>query len=723
MGQAKLSADGQVSDAQKADLITYLQSLAPTDHVDDTGDALLVVDRAGNQEELLLNRRVSDPVAQRADLKTRADSWNTLLHTGGLLLIGSDGSVEAGAAKTHVLLGEINNAFKGSSGSSGGVETSLEQLIGMPSLAKQLAAAGAPPGDAVTRLANFTPSSTAAEVGLASNVQPLASSTTGSADLQTPQSDKAYIFDYFHEGDTEPPRLAARDQGYTVVSFNIGDARQGEDVLNFFSIAQNGGAGMLYAATHGDFSGLMLGSYDKNLLGSGAAALSAIAGATGMAPSDFKLNITERGGGVLVDPNAINAHWTDKSSFVDLAACHSWFLSAAFGARDFIGAGPSAYGADVSALSAQLYPRMDGVTDSGKKRSVGDAFTAAAGSLNYPGDLSPRPITSLTSPVAEGDLVLHVADTTGATVGQLAKAYGKASDGVYDYESATITSIDATAGTVTLSKPLGQREVFAPQGFAFPQASVSFGSGNSAPFERVGDGNTVLAPAVVSVSPQGHLRSGSAVQGSVHFDAAMQTSVTAAMVVDASGDCHPSVSSAKWTNSRTLGFSLSTSGDGKATVTVHAAQARSADNGTPLDGNTTPPGTSATGPAGDDYSWTVSCSAPARDADIVIATDDCFDEVNTQCHLRGAINVSGTVHLAPTMSYPSGGPSSQCQTLVQVAVGPSAAFRELDVSGDTISPSSLDFGGIQAGGSPFEIDYSLSDCKAAWRMTFVVTSS
>jgi hypothetical protein len=424
LAQARLPVAPTLTAPQRAELISYLRSLPVTANViDSEPTSLTVVDKDGGQATLLLDRRIPDNAAQRATQRERAAQWESLLHSRGLVMIGPGVSVEAAAPRAALILTDMRQAFKQPGPD---LEQALERITGAPSISKALAKAGAPPGGLYDRVSAPSPealaSSGVATAATARGVQsklPAAavSSAAGGQgslpvtdavappDVQTPGSEKAYIFDYFDFGDATHPRIAAIFEGYTVISVDIEPRLYGREMLTFLSIFKNGGAGFVYISSHGDSRlGLMVGVIDE-IPSSEVTLLELVNGKevertqsthqwimqdTGLGDADFTLasvgvplTVTTRDWGIFLNAKYIQDHWKDASSVIQLAVCYGKGLRDAFGAREFIAPRGIVFDRDARAFAAEFYPRLDGEKADGGKRTVAEAYAASDPLIKY----------------------------------------------------------------------------------------------------------------------------------------------------------------------------------------------------------------------------------------------------------------------------------------------------------------------------------------------------
>ena len=590
LAEARLPDTEVVAAADRAELLSYVKSLAATADVIESEASFEIVDRAGNRELLLLNRHLVNRGAQAKALEARAKDLDTLLNSGGLLMATADTTVEVSGAVAPSILGKLASAMEEDDADR---QARIEQLLGAAPVAASLAAADRLPKAVLDRL----PEPAEGEAQPRITLQNIAFQSAPS-DIRTPGSDKAYVVDWFAEPDTGPPRVAARDQGYTVVSYSLsGELRDSapadriwragdpeerrlpdgrviwfhprwmwgvvQQIRNFFTMSQNGGAGLLYVSTHGHpEAGLMLtggwdGSEDlSGLLKTSQAYEDDYAGPRYRdAREELESMLKEELGlvkgkdysykpdGMWIWPGALGRHWRDASSIVHLAACYGSGFGAIFNAREFIAPGGMTFTfktvgtgeweySQPNDFAVEFYERLNGKREKGEKRAVGDAFAASTQALS----------------------------------------------GVDRYQRL----------------------------------------GASGFFRHDGSGKTVLAPAVTAkkfensvqtkVVDDAGVEKPNEVSGSIEFDAAM-AAVTPKLVVEASGSCKPELieDTMRWEQDRALSITFRAHENGIAIFRLRVPHARSSGNGTPLDGNTDPSRTDRVGPNGDVYEWQITC--------------------------------------------------------------------------------------------------------------------
>jgi hypothetical protein len=590
----------------------------------------------------------------------------------------------------------------------------LEQITGAPPVAQALVAAGPLPPALLDRVKGLNPPAASAS-GKTGLVAPglsakLAYATQTSGGITTPRSSKAYMFDSVAEGDDGPFRTAAIDQGYTLVRFKIGGHayKLGQNsTSNFFSMARNGGAGLLYISAHGT-SDLIL--FDDNK------------------------------GTHYLTRQEIRSHWLDVGGVTMVAACQAFSLNDAFAGGDYIGV-PFAF-ADATgalALSNEFWTRLDGTLDNGQKRTVADAYLAAGKALSFPGAGAPIATTTLTVSPDPSGTTLHLADTSGAEVGQLVFGFNDVngvdnpSDPGYDRSHDTtninfylatgeITAVDAQAKSITIKRRLGS--------FANVTGSIQFGDilelRKAAAYAHRGDGQRVLAPSVVGQPSGGPAPLDTRTDETVAFDAAMKTNVAPNSLIVASGICKPELisGSAKWNQDGTLTFGFKAHKKGKATFVLLATAAISADNGLPIDGNTSPPGKNAVGPAGDDYTWDVECGTDLVSYKTQPASADYFscDHVTGDCTIGVPVSAGSILRISPTIYYVEG---ASCDFDIvwdtQLAGVP---LQSVHFSGTSVTPSNVDFGTIKPGTVSLLGRMNRKICNAyAFNITLTVTTN
>jgi hypothetical protein len=615
LGESHWPANETLTDQQRADMVAFLQSQPATAQVT-VGDAdLIVTDKSGASALLPLSRRIPDPTAQHQARQTLVAEWSALLDSGGLLMTGPGATVEVAGTTGPAVLDAIAKAF-----AQGGadLEQRLEQITGAPPVAQALARVGKPPKSLLNRVSAAGAASRAPQdptVQLAAARQSLPSAADTASAVHTPRSSKAYVFDYFGEGDDDAMRTAALDQGYTLVRFKIGGERYppGQNSIeNFHSMARNGGAGLLYIATHGQGPTL---TFD---------------------------DATE---GRHLSRSDVRSHWTDVSGIVFLAACHGFGMEDAFAGGDLIGQPMTSVSCEqASQLAQEFWPRLDGTKDDGTKRKARDAFSAAAAALAYPsGAVAPVPTTTLASPPGALDTTLEVADASGAVVGQQVFAFHNEPDLLDEYKYlvvADVTAVDVATGTITIkyrrgsfSGDVGPLHFFDLAGTVSPRPGTAHEV--MRPFVFRGAGQTVLAPSVPTPPASAPVELGVESPQTVSFDAAVDTTVAPSTAITAAGPCAPEIvsGSARWSGDRSLRFSFKAHQAGAATFHVLGRKVRSAGNGTLLDGNTKPVDRNRVGPAGDDFTWTVECGAsgvPQRISDTDIHSNCFLDPIPNQ---------------------------------------------------------------------------------------------
>jgi hypothetical protein len=188
---------------------------------------------------------------------------------------------------------------------------------------------------------------------------------------------------------------------------------------------------------------------------------------------------------------------------------------------------------------------------------------------------------------------------------------GTLEDGTEVLAGADVKAVDVGAGTVTLTAPLTYAGGGQPLKSVLPSYSyVAIArAGEWGRLFHAGDGDTVLAPSITAATSPDNAAPGSTIVETVTFDAAMDTSVAAASLLQAKGTCKPELlaGSATWKTPHSLEFSFKANAEGTATFTL-APAAKSGGNGTALDGNLEPAGKNAAGPNGDAYTWEVPCT-------------------------------------------------------------------------------------------------------------------
>ena len=653
MGQSHFPPAESVTDEQRAAVVTYLKSFPQTARVDDDGSELMVTDRAGNQAGLLMGQRLINIAAERTALQARADNWNTLLHTGGLLMSAPGVTVEAAAPHAAEMLVSMRAADTESNSDR---ERLLERVTGAPAIAQALVAAGPLPTAVTARLTAVETLPEQAVLASRRVLTVLATASTTSG-IQTPRSNRAFVFDFFSEGDDGTMRKAALDQGYSVTTFRLlREATPLASLTGFVDIADTGGAGMLYIASHGTFQGVLLQTPLKNggVALTEAQQLDKLKTDLNLDPSDVDFSV----GGIYLKFAAIKAHWKDEASIVFLGICHGWSMRDAFAAREFIGTVQFTSCAIVQPLADGFFSRLDGLIDDGAKRAVGDAYAASAVALGYESG-SPAQLTTLSQPVSATDKVLHVSDASAAKVGLRVIAVGvnPAKPADQTFLIGLVTAVDTTANTVTMTAPLIPALPLAavPTSGGLTTASIQFVSATGLRnYQYVGNGQTVLAPSIATTPTATPLTIGASGNASVGFDSAMDISTAPQSVVVASGPCAPVIdsSSAHWADARTLTFGFTPKAAGTATFRVLALKAKSADNGTLLDGNTRP-AKNRSGPAGDDYTWTVTCNATYRGNNVSLYLS-CQDFSAASCHSDATITTTGSSVMITTEVFPFG---------------------------------------------------------------------
>ena len=674
MGDAEAQAKGAATVAERSSLVADMRADPAVADVAATSDDVTVTDTTGNSATLLLNPHVADSGLQHAALSALAAEWNSLLASGGLLLASQGVYVEAGPSTANSVVSDIAAAFTGPASAR---QAALENAVGAPTLATALLAAGPPPR---AFLAGAQTQSTASAIGSDAETVSRRESTVGG--IQTPGSARALILDYFGEGDDSAPRKAAVDEGYTVVTMRLGGEKAtGDELKNFLVIARTG-VGVFYAATHGSGTGIVVEKpYARNDTRSEQTILDAAKAASGLTGAELSIDRT----GLLLTTTGITNHWTDQSSIVFLAACGSWPLHAVFNAREFVGPSRPTDCGLAKPLAYGLFSRLEGTTDSGTKRLFSDAFTTTATKLGYPHlgvqPTDPKHVFPIDQTSADG---LTVRIPTVGTMPQpittlFVEGGGKGSGGC----RLDVASVDLVAHTVTLKEPVTKY-------FAFITAATITEPTDL--FYYAGNGNTVLAPSI-SVNPlAGPLQPGSQVQGTVVFDAAMDTTVSPRSVIEATGSCSPEIviTSVSWTNSRSLAFAVIAHAKGTATFTIRAANAKSAQNQTLLDGNGQPSGKNRMGPAGDNYTWSVACVTDLFVNNVPVSTD-CSAPLDPSCRGVATSNLVGSIlTVAPVYNDPTvpGG----CN--IQTVIGVTGIGEQSEPYGST---QALDFGAVHPG--------------------------
>ncbi len=205
--------------------------------------------------------------------------------------------------------------------------------------------------------------------------------------------------------------------------------------------------------------------------------------------------------------------------------------------------------------------------------------------------------------------------------------------------------------------------------------------------------DTELSPSVKQVLPVAGTTYvvPQAVDGTVIFDAKMDTAVAPAAVVTVSG-CEATINNPAWATTadgfNALDFSLQLNAPGTATITVQAASATAArDFKNTLDGNTEPAGTDAVGPNGDNYRWKVKCQAPATTTTSASTTTTAPSTTTTTTEPSTTTTSTTVAPAGPTCVVTAliAGPPEQEQVTVTDTGSGLASITNIEITNGTVS--------------------------------------
>lgn len=501
-----------------------------------------------------------------------AIAWQTLLDSGGVLLIVNGGSAEIAPRNTSRFLRELVAVFQSSESQRFEL---MNQLTGSQGNAQAFLAVGEPAPNFYARMpkqllqVSKRKLSWKLPIQITQSLQlpfrlssPAIAHTTGNShhgDYDTPSSRDFRVFNLYPSdtnsrfADISPLRQAAQLHHYDFYEYRAGGEAT---VSNFYRHGPE--AGVLYVHSHGANYMLCVEEYEtkeeRNRVyeaykRNGTYPVYQGGGDEQWTRSDLARNSLNPT--ICATDSGIRRRWSDRNGgIVILFACGTFPLYDDFSQREFIAPGQTCTEDNASLINPDFWGYLDGTLENGRNRTVGDAFP-----LSYP-------------------------------------------------PQSRVNAARYTDNFQRRSVP----------GYPYFQLATTV------------EGNTVLSPAVISVSPfRSQVHIGQRVNVRVDFDVpvgspspsnqdmiSIATNRSAGITL--TGSCQPQILEpvSFSDGGRTLTFAFEPKSTGAVYIELDSESIVSRNNGAFLDGNQNPPGglVDHVGPNRDNFRWDLTCYPP-----------------------------------------------------------------------------------------------------------------